>query len=151
VIVNCRRCGRGADDRGDTLVEIMMAVAIFMAAGAAILGGFTTVITGTAVHRDQADVETVIRNSAESVVRPTTSYIPCATTSSYSSAVVSAPNVNQSISRVEYWDGATGGGAFQSSCPSGDLGLQRITIHAVKLAAGAQATEDVMVLKRKTS
>ena len=54
-------------DAGDTLVEILISVAILGIVSAALIGGFLTAITTSAVYRAVANSDTVLRTAVDSV------------------------------------------------------------------------------------
>lgn len=54
-------------DRGDTLVEILAALAVLGIGITALLGGLVTNITATSVNRDQAQVSAILLSSSEHV------------------------------------------------------------------------------------
>lgn len=54
-------------DRGDTLVEILAALAVLGIGITALLGGLVTNITTTGVNRDQAQVSAILLSASEHV------------------------------------------------------------------------------------
>lgn len=56
-----------AREAGETLAEVLVAVAILGIAVAALLGGIGASATGSDVHRKQATAETVLRGYAEAI------------------------------------------------------------------------------------
>lgn len=141
-------------DGGFSLVEILVTIAIVGITFTAILGGIMTSITASALQRKQATADSVVRSAAEWVKDSEKNpYMPCAGANMYSLASLPVPSdVSVAIQKVEYWTWdqqripaayATG---FQSSCPTPDHGMQRITIAAS--SSDGQATETVQVIKR---
>lgn len=57
----------GRDDRGETLVELMMAIAIIGIAAVAILGGLILSIKTSTVHRNEATGGAYVRSWAEQI------------------------------------------------------------------------------------
>lgn len=57
------RTGRG--ERGDTLIEVLLAVVITGATAVAALGGLATTLAGSAQHRALASIDTDLRTTAE--------------------------------------------------------------------------------------
>ncbi|MDQ1698898.1 MAG: hypothetical protein QOG34_761 [Frankiaceae bacterium] len=146
----------GGGDRGDSLVEVLLAVVITSIAVVSILTGMSTLTSGSAVHRDQADVETVLRSAAEQVVSTqstASTYIPyktCAVVSDYQSKVTATSGYTTTVKAVKYWDGTLGGGSFVSTCPSTDRGMQLVTVEVKKSGVpGVTADETVDVVKRQ--
>jgi prepilin-type N-terminal cleavage/methylation domain-containing protein len=147
-----RGCTPTSED-GFSLAEILVTIAIVGIACSALLGGLMTSISASALQQKQATADGVARSTAEwlkdSVRVP---YVNCAGTNAYSLSGVPVPTgFSVSVTAVDYWNGATPAvGAyapvFQSSCPSPDTGLQRITV--VARSSDGQATESLQLLKR---
>ena len=131
-------------DRGDTLVEITLALAITAIGVVGVMSGLGTTAKNSRVNRDQANVEAALRQAAEDVSRQT--YVNCATASSYS--VGTSNGVTPAISSVRYWDSTFGGGTFVSTCTS-DPGVQLIVITASITAVAPQVSQYVEVVKRQ--
>ena len=55
----------GPDDQGETLIEVIMAVAIMGIAAVAIVGGIATTILMSDIYRKQATAGAYVRNYAE--------------------------------------------------------------------------------------
>jgi prepilin-type N-terminal cleavage/methylation domain-containing protein len=147
-----------ADDAGVTLVELLVTVAILGIAFVAVIGGMTTSIMGSDIHRKQATAETVLRNYAEALKPTTTPYTACATptTAAYAPAtlgVVAPSGYTASIADVEYWDGNPTPLQFVSSLGScgdptpTDNGMQRISLQVT--SSDGRATERIAIVKRK--
>lgn len=64
-------------DRGDTLVEVLVALAVLSIGITALMGGLLTNITTTGVNRDQAHVSSTLLSASEYVKALTT--VPCGT------------------------------------------------------------------------
>lgn len=58
---------RRTSQAGESLVEIIVSVAILGLAVVAVMGGLATAVFGSALHRNQADVSTVMTAAAERV------------------------------------------------------------------------------------
>lgn len=128
-------------DRGDTLVEILVSVAILGIAVVAILGAIAMTATASGLHRDTASVQNLLHNWAESVSDGP--YTACASAATVQSAVPSPAlptGFSAQVTAVRYWDGS----AFAGSCGT-DQGLQRITLSiAGPGSPGAAGTLDVV-------
>ena len=58
----------GASERGDTLVEVLLALAVLSIAGLALMTGFATSITASAQHRNYASLDASTRLAANSAI-----------------------------------------------------------------------------------
>ena len=134
---------------GTTLIEVLVTVTIMGIAFTAILGGISTAILASDIHRKQATAQTVLRNLAE--FETLAAYTACATT--YSTVGFAIPTgYTVSVTPIEYWvqSPPSGGqitGTFSGTCPSPDQGLQRLNLSAASV--DGRATERVQILKRR--
>jgi type II secretory pathway pseudopilin PulG len=55
------------DERGDTLIEVLLTIMILGTAGIAMIGALGNTVTASAVHRKQAIAETALRSFTEAV------------------------------------------------------------------------------------
>src|SRR5579862_6744942 len=108
------RAGRRAAgvERGETLVEILVTVAIMGLAFVGIFAGLTGSFTMSAAHRDSADGTNLLVSAADAV--KAASYVPCPTlsTSSYNPTQgVSLPAgwsaTNVAVTAVKGWNGSS--------------------------------------------
>ena len=134
-------------ERGDTLVEVMMTVAILAVAFVGILAGLATAIRLSGIHRGQANADVVLTSAAESVKNQTYIACPVVIVTSYNpTSGVTLPSgwssSNVTITAVQKWNGT----AFQASCPGTDQGLELVTITAT--TPDGKSTESIDVLKR---
>ncbi|HZR15534.1 MAG TPA: type II secretion system protein [Acidimicrobiia bacterium] len=130
-------------ERGETLVEILVTIAVVGITLTGILGGIALAVRSSGEQQGRATAETVLRDEAEAVLSRTVTYVPCATTSSYRPSYTPPSGWQASITAVQYWDGKTPAG-WLGTCPSPDNGLQRLTLSATD----GHVTETVDVLKR---
>jgi type II secretory pathway pseudopilin PulG len=151
------------DDRGESLLELLVAVTIMGVAVVAMVGGIGTGILMSDIHRKQATAGAYVRDYAEAIentvsgsatpatcatTTPATCYAPCATTARYASpAGFSAPpGYAWSIvsGSMRYWSGS----GWQPACPAtGDTGLQKFTVQVA--SADGRANERVVVVLRR--
>jgi hypothetical protein len=143
------------NDEGETLLELMIAMAIMGIAVVAIVGGIATSILMSDIHRKQATAGAYVRNYAETVV----AYVAAGTPASnanflagsspdYSPSTVGftapAGGFVASVSSVWCWDDASN--KFISSCAAASA-VQQV---ALKIASSdSRASETRLVIVRK--
>jgi len=71
----------GGSEGGESLLELIVAVAILGLGVVALLGGLTTAVFGSALNRSQADVSAVLTAASEQVKAAT--YMTCAVQATY--------------------------------------------------------------------
>lgn len=110
-------------DTGETLIEIVMSIAIMGICILSIGSMMVLSVKISAVHRAQATASQFLHNYAESIQ---SAYQACtsSTTPDYVSSLVPPANFNPPTAVVKYWDGS----AFGSSCPASDSGVQQVTL-----------------------
>jgi len=148
-------CGRRASWRGhrsesgDTLVELLIALAVIGLTAVALLSGFSTSLSASAEHRSLVSIDTVLKSFVETatyqlslqpqppIVAP--QFTDCATASTYSpltlsqngyTAIISA---NGSTPAVEYWNGSS----WTTSCNASAIPPQPQLINAQVTGRGA--------------
>ncbi|MEY2566188.1 MAG: hypothetical protein QOE35_717 [Actinomycetota bacterium] len=128
-------------EHGSTLVELLVTIVIIGIAFAVIVGGMTTSIFASDVHRQQASAETVMRQFAETVKAAT--YVDCASNYAYSPPTGFAATV----STIFYGSGdSMSFPSPQPSCPP-DPGLQRVSLRVA--ATNGRDSETLDIVKRK--
>lgn len=131
-------------DRGDTLLEILIALAIIGLTATALLTAFATAITSSRIHRDIATNDQVLRSVTETAFsqiqqQSSPKYVSCAGASTYqpylqpSSALPSGSPLSTlystytvTVNSVEYWNSSTN--SFVTTCASGSTSPQLITM-----------------------
>lgn len=107
-------------DRGDTLVEVLIALVVMGITSAALLGGFATAISAAGEHQKLASLSSALTSYQDelraSILSPTShAFVACATPSSYSSLTSATPSgITGTITSVTYWSGT----AWTSTCTS---------------------------------
>lgn len=123
-------------DGGETLIELLISVAILGIAAVAIVNGLGALVVGTDVHRLQSTGGTLLLSAADAVKSTTTTYTPCATTASYAGAITSAVTLPSgwtapTVQSVAYWNGtAFGPTCFESAAVPTVAAIQLVTIRA---------------------
>ena len=132
-------------DRGDTLLEVLIALVIIGLTAAALLTAFATAITSSRVHRDIATNDQVLRSVTETAFSQiqqdaSPKYISCGTPADYqpyfdpSAALPTGSPLSALYAKyqitvdppVKYWDSSSNG--FITTCPQGSTAPQLITI-----------------------
>ena len=150
------RARPSANDEGETLLELMIAVAIMGIVVVAIVGGIATSIMMSDIHRKQATAGAYVRNYGETVV----AYVAAGTPASkanfagsssspdYSPSTVGftapAGGFVASVSSVWCWD--DGSKKFISSCAAASA-VQQVTLNIA--SSDSRASETLLVIVRK--
>ena len=142
------RARRRADDRGETLIELILAIVIMGITVAGVMGGLFAAVHVSDVHRKQATAGASARDYAEAVEAFITAggYVECAGSSAYAPAAVGfgvPAGFSATVSAVAFWDRTSR--TFGTSCSS--AGLERVTVRVA--SADGAATEQSVVVVRK--
>jgi prepilin-type N-terminal cleavage/methylation domain-containing protein len=151
-----RRLCLGRGDRGDTLIEVLVAVSILGVAMIAVTGGMATSIIVSDIHHKESVSGTALANFAEALqAAPYVAAVcPLAVPASYATATVSgtaipggytATILNTTAKPFDYWNATTL--QFQSTCPATDGGAQRLWLQVS--SSDGRAVETVQLVKRK--
>jgi type II secretory pathway pseudopilin PulG len=148
----------GPDDRGETLVELMVAIGIIGVTVVAVLGGIAASVKMTDIHRKQARANAFLRAAAEQVESTVaalpTGYRACGSAGagvaayepSVDIAVPASSGFEANVTNVESWDAAASPPRFVA-CASTDSGVQRVTIRV--RSTDDRAIETLGVIIRK--
>jgi prepilin-type N-terminal cleavage/methylation domain-containing protein len=125
------------DEAGDTLIEMLIAIAIIGIAVTAILGALLTSITASTQHRGLAVEDTILRSYAEQAKQQIELQTPGTISplydpscqASYSVSFAAPTGYNVTISKIQYWSWTARGFVDPATCKS-DSGLQLITLTA---------------------
>jgi len=132
-------------DSGETLIELLMSIAIMGIAMVAVMGAMSTGVLTSDVHRKQAVAGTAVDSYAESVkqaVKSTGYQSSCSPT--YGSTFTLPTGYTKSIVAVSFWTGT----AFQATCSTAaDVGVQRVTLQIA--SSDGRASERLVVVVRK--
>ena len=135
-----------AGERGETLLELLIAVVIMGVAVVAVIGMLVNSVQLSDVHRKQATAAATVRDYGEAITNAVAGggYVACASKASYASpAGFTVPSgYAKSVGSVQYWTGS----GWQSNCTS-DTGLQQLTIQVA--SADGRASEQLVVVVRK--
>jgi type II secretory pathway pseudopilin PulG len=120
---------KGRDDRGDTLIEVLMALLVLSLCALAVMIAFSTSISASQQHRDLATANIVLASASQQAISQiqqnsnlfgcgASTQNPPVTETTYvldSVQITPAPNYGNftaTVYNVEYWNGTT----FQSNC-----------------------------------
>jgi type II secretory pathway pseudopilin PulG len=134
----------GSNDDGETLIELIIAMAIMGIAVVAIVGGIATSILMSDIHRKETTAGAYVRDYAEAVQG---SYALCvgSTAPNYASTLAAQPSgFSPPTATVKFWDGTS---FSRSACPATDLGLQQVTL--TLSSTDSRASESIVVVVRK--
>jgi type II secretory pathway pseudopilin PulG len=134
-----------ADDQGETLIELIIAIAIMGIAAVSIVSGIVTSILMSDVHRKESSAGAYVHDYAENVENTVAAggYVLAANTGSYP---YTPPDTRYtaSITTVQCWTGSAWTG-----CTAGtDIGVQQLTLQ-VKTNTDTRASESLVVVVRK--
>jgi type II secretory pathway pseudopilin PulG len=137
--------------RGETLLELLLTVAIMGTAFTGILAGVGMTFSASNSHRQQATGEAAVRSYAERMKDPTGMvYVNCAVPANYSATPngfsLPAAGWTATVTSVLAWQGDTP--PTFGAC-STDKGLQQLTLQVQSPAGVQRATEVVVIVKRK--
>jgi len=143
-------------DRGESLIELVVAVTIMGIAVVAIVAGLGISVLLSDVHRKQATAGVAVRDYAEAVENAVVAggYVACANADGHDYAAPAgftvpsgyAPSVAAGAlgQPLVYWNGS----GWQATCPaSGDTGLQQLTLQVA--SSDGRATERLVLVVRK--
>lgn len=140
------------DDRGESLLELVVAIVILGVCVVAIGAGIALSVKISSVHRGQALAQEWLHNDAELLQNSGYQACSAATTPDYSSpfgTLATPPDGGSwtvSQADIKFWNG----NSFASGCPSGgDPGLQQVTLE-MKSADGF-VDETLVVIKRNAT
>jgi Tfp pilus assembly protein PilE len=136
----------GRTDSGETLLELMITVAILGLAGVAIISGLGTAVGVSGAHRKQSTAGATVRSFAEAIESSVLNNGYVATcTPGYASGFTSPTGfTTPQITAVSFWTGS----AFQTTCdPADDRGVQRLTLQVSSM--DGRATEQLVLVVRK--
>jgi type II secretory pathway pseudopilin PulG len=148
--------GSTRDDRGETLVELMVALVIMATAVIALVGGIATSVRVSDIHRKQAKAGVYLRAFAEavenSVAAYPTGYTECsagsAPTGSYK-ATFTVPAADTDTYKPDVTAVATWNGTAFVPCPTAttDIGVQRVSLVVYTPDGRASETLDIVLRK----
>ena len=154
----CPRMARKRGERGETLVEILVAVAILGVAGIAILGGMQMAVTASDLHRKETTGGAYVRSFAEAiqnyvstpVASGPSNYRPCstATLDYYKPFVVGSLNIPSGFAVHQLAAKSVGPNGAATGCGT-DTGVQQVTLTVASTDAENPSTQSLTIVLRK--
>jgi len=149
-------------ERGETLIEVLVAIVILAAVGIAGYAGLTTAFRSSTDQRLSGQGETLLRSASEWIQSPDRAYVPkagCPAAGQYSLPALPAGSTGYSvtITAVQFWTGLSAptvttpanniaAPTFSSTCPATDNGLQLVT---VTVTAPSGKIDSLSITKRE--
>lgn len=139
------------NDRGETLIELLVTVIILAVAVVALVGGIATSIRMSDIHRKQAQAGVYVRAFGEAIETyvsggAVSNYTACAGTGAYSAAYPAHPDGGSAyvatITDVRYWNGS----GFGTGCTT-DKGVQEVSLKVSTSDNRVAETLDVIIRK----
>ena len=148
-------------ESGESLVELMITVAIMGFAMVAILAGIWTTLRVADLNSKTSSADTVLRSFAETMKQPATAddfeYVPCTVPGgqvTYPTYPAKAPYLQYTatVTKVRYLNGYTAGNEpiWADACPATDGGLQELSLRVTgpNNDAEIKGTEHLTLVKR---
>jgi type II secretory pathway pseudopilin PulG len=141
-----RRAGRA--DRGESLVEVLVTLAIMSIAVVAVVGGMVLAVQTSNLHRQRVTAAAAVRAFAEAlqgrVTRTPTGYVDttCASPASYAGVYTPPAGFVAEVTDVLLWNGTQ----FVGTCPP-DVGLQRVSLRVATTDGRVSESLDVIIRK----
>ncbi len=131
MLVSEARRDHDRSERGDTLIEVLIALTVVAITGLTLLTAFGTAIAASSQHKSLANIYTLLRSYAEVEtfqiqLQPSPLYSSCATSYTLSNAPAIPTGYTITTSSIQYWNGTS----FASTCTSGSTKPQLVTLHA---------------------
>jgi len=137
------------EDRGETLIELLMALAIIGIAMVSIVGAMTTGIIVSDRHRKQAVAGANVIGYAEAVKQAAkSSGYEMSCTPTYGSTFSVPTGFAKSIVAVSFWNGtAFPAATCTAAAAAADIGVQQLTLQVA--SSDGRAAERLVVIVRK--
>ncbi|RZU18612.1 hypothetical protein EV645_0808 [Kribbella rubisoli] len=132
-------------ERGESLLELVVAIALMGVAVVAVMAGLTTTVLMSDTQRKQATAVTTVRNYAEALQQYVADghYVPCASSYAVPGFTPPAGFTARVVSgSVQYWTGVL----WLPLCLP-DRGLQRLRVSVASTDGRAAETLDVVLRK----
>ena len=138
---------RQSSERGDTLIEVLLALIILSIAGVALLAGFATAISSSGEHRNLASLDSSDRTAANMAIadiqqQAGQSNDPFACPDLFTPTFSNVTGDFQvTVTSVGYWNGST----FQSGCIAGAAQQYTLTIASTSSSSSFSTVETTVI------
>jgi type II secretory pathway pseudopilin PulG len=115
-------------DRGDTLLELLVAITILGVCVVAIGSGIVLSVKMSTIHRNQATANAFLHNYAETLQG---SYATCsggAALPNYTSGLPVPSGFGAPTASISVWDASSARFVAAGACPAADPGLQQVSL-----------------------
>ena len=126
-------------DRGESLVELLMAISIMGIAFVGLVGSLGSAITLSVVHRSSAVTETALRSVTESLQDAATTYVPCAP----DYAVSGGAGYTADVVTVRHWTGSAFAAAGSPCVLDGGAQLLTVRVSSTDTRVSARTLQVV--------
>ena len=139
------------DDRGETLLELVITIAILGVCVVGIGAGIALSIKISSIHRDQATADAFLHNYAETLQNSYTACTGGVAPNYVSIGSLAAPSgFKTPTAAVKFWNAAASPASFSTaSCPASDPGLQQVTL-GLDSTDGFTSETLVVILRKST-
>ncbi|WP_426574845.1 hypothetical protein [Aquihabitans sp. McL0605] len=142
------RRAAGADEAGETLIELIVTVILLGTAIVTLLGGLFSVVVLVGRHRQNVATSARATETVETLQRAT--YVPCTATPDPTTAysgLFSTPGA--SIYSVKYLQSQTANPAvFTTTCPATDQGVTEVVVEVTSGTGTSRVVTRQTILKR---
>ncbi len=120
-----------ASERGDTLVEVLVAIVILGVGAVALLAGFASAINGSSIHKTLTDSSNIVKSVSNEITAAMQSSTTAFTCPAVAVPTVTVPSgYSVSSSSIQYWtqDAQTQQWSWSSTCTAGTPELVTVTL-----------------------
>jgi hypothetical protein len=131
-------------DAGDTLLEILLTVAVVSITAVALLTAFATAIGASARHKTLSANSVALRDVSEVVfsqIQQQLKYVSCATSYTSANSWGAPSGYSASVTTIQYWNGS----GWSSSCTTGSTQPELLTT-TVTSPSGVTAMTQLVVM-----
>jgi type II secretory pathway pseudopilin PulG len=154
-MVGFRRRHRRGNDRGETLVELLVTIVVLGLTIPALMGAVLISVSASSQDRRQVQAQALLNSWAETIERENSTdalYTNCPALTYYETAPFAPASIpagfTPSVVAITYWD--TPSGTFVVACASPDSGVRKVQLKVTVVAGlypAFDVTESIVVRK----